>query len=309
MTALATALAALVPYAPAAGPAVDELDLSIVPARTPFLVHVDVEGLLGCTLAETLLSMEEVRDDMDLDQIRRELGIDPLEDVLSVTAFSSGPQFAEAGAVVVRTTDALEGAIERFRAEGELREGRLGDLTVYGLEDGMAYVHRAGDERLVVISDDEDELARAIDVVRGDAPSIATSGSASLRPEPKPGAFVLVEVGEAMTALLEDHGEPASRLGKLARRFSLQVGERGGDTLFVDAELEASDLQGAQDVANILNGLKSLVSLAAGHEDVPQLALDVLNDIRIEAAGTLVRLSIEMDSHALADELSALEDD
>lgn len=303
-------LAAL--HAPAAELPGDGLDKSLVPEATPFLVHVDVRGLLGTELAQAVLRAagDDLAVELDFSEIEAELGIDPLKDVLSVTVFSThgGLEDLDGGVVLVHATARIERLVERARQEQGFRSFQHDGIELYAMddEDAVAYVHAGptGETRYVLISDDVEQVARAAAVLRGEARSLADSPRPSIRMKPMSDAFLFVEVGEALRELTGKM--PSSELANLARRFSMQAGESSG-RLFVKAELETSDGESARNVADVARGLISLVRLAGGSEDVPLFALDLLDSIDVQVVGTFVRLSLDADSRELVEELDALQ--
>ena len=93
----------------------DGVDKSQVPAGTPFLVHLDLEGLLDSTVGKIILERvgDELLSESGLSEIEEELGINPLEDIKSITIFSTGGSM-EHGVALVRCTARIEQAFERL---------------------------------------------------------------------------------------------------------------------------------------------------------------------------------------------------
>lgn len=312
MTSLLALAGLLTLVTPAPAPALatalaTDLDKSLIPASTPFLVHVDVRGILGSTLGKAAREQAGEELDGDLDELRDELGIDPFEDIYSVTLFSATGD-TDGGAVLVRASAAIDGALERLKQMDEYEEVQVGGTSLHTI-DGEVFIKvgKRGDERIVVASDSAEEVVATLAVLRGDARSLADERTPALKGKPRPGAFVFVEVGEAMKELTGHI--PNSKLAGLAKHLVFQIGESRG-RIFVEAAVDTDDGQAAENLGNVLNGLLSLARLigAGGGEDIPPFALELLDDIRVQVAGTQVRLTIEVDGRALVEHLKDLED-
>jgi len=303
---LTTALIFCAPSAPTS-----DLDLSLVPADTPFLVHLDVRALLGSELvtqglAGAGMGVDDLSQLGDLQEMTQALGVNPIQDLYSVTVFSSGAA-TDQGAALIRTSAKLDAVLEMVRQSGELRVGRLEGHDVYGLDEALAYVHPGKDagERLLVLTSDEEQLWGAIQVLEGHAPSLASARAARLSiPETPPGTFLAVEVGDVLSELTREVGEPASRLARLVGGVSLAAGEQQGK-LFVDLALETASEDQARQVSDIVRGLSALVSLV-GADEIPPLAQELLGAVRSSTEGARVRFHFERASKSLIEDLREL---
>ena len=303
---LTTALLLLPPSAPTS-----DLDLRLVPADTPFLVHLDVRALLASELvtqglAEAGIAAEDLSELGDLREMTQALGVNPIEDLYSVTVFSSGSA-TDQGAALLRTSAKLDAVLEMVRLSGELRVGRLEGHDVYGLEEALAYVHPGKDagERLLVLTSDEAQLWGAIQVLEGRAPSLASARSSRLGAgDARPGTFLAVEVGDVLSELAREVGEPASRLARLVGGFSLAAGEHQGK-FFVDVALETAGEDQARQVSDIVRGLTALVALV-GEDDIPPLARELLGAVQASTDGSRVRFRFERASRSMIEDLREL---
>lgn len=297
-------LAALFLLAPAE-PA-NALDLTLVPADAAFLVHVDLRGLLGSDLMAELRPLIEAELELDeLGELEREFGIDPLRDFHAVTIFSAGSPEEDA-VVVLRTSARIEDAVARLREKtDDLRVGTLEGRRVYGMEDAFGYIAPGRDagERLVVLTEDEDQLWRAIQVLEGRAPNLARAEDSALPLAPRDGALVQLAFTDALRDFAAEMGGPASRVGELAQGFGLQLGEDRG-VFFVDVRVETGEAAGARQVVSVLEGLRSLATLMS--EDLPPTSRELLDEVDFDAVGTRVEIRFERPVKRLREDIRRL---
>ena len=152
----------------------DGVDKSQVPAETPFLVHLDLEGLLDSTIGKIILEEagDELLSESGLKEIEEELGINPLEDIKSITVFSTGGSL-EHGVALVRCTARIEKAFERLHEEEDVRTFEQGGFKLHAIDDAVAYLAKDGNERIVLLSDDVSQIVKAAAVLHGEAENLA----------------------------------------------------------------------------------------------------------------------------------------
>lgn len=297
-------LAALVLLAPAPTGTFDE---SLVPADAPFLIHVDLRALLDSeTMGQLRPLLEEELEVEELAEIEARFGFDPLRDLHAVTVFSAGDPEEDA-VVVLRTSARIEDAVARLGEEtDELRVGTLEGRRVYGIEDTFGHIAAGRDpsERLVVLSEDEEQLWRAIQVIEGHAPSLAQAKGSALPLAPREGAFVQIAFTDALQDFAAEMGGPASRIGQLAQGFGLQLGEDRG-VFFVDVRVETGEAEGATQVVSVLEGLRSLALMMG--EELPPSSRELLDEIDFDAVGTRVEIRFERPVRALLDDFRRMQ--
>lgn len=282
----------------------DGVDKSQVPAGTPFLVHLDLEGLLDSTVGKIILERvgDELLSESGLSEIEEELGINPLEDIKSITIFSTGGSM-EHGVALVRCTARIEQAFERLHEEQDMRTFEEGGYTLHAIDDAVAYLAKDGDERIVLLSDDVSQIVEAADVLHGEAANLADNERSSLKVTPMKGAFLFLEVGDALGDLMEDG--PASVLGKVAKSFSLQIGEDDGD-ITIRAEIETENEVDASKVSSVLQGFQALATMVG--DEIPGFARDLIGSITLRTRGNRVRGQLSVPLRGLLEMLEGLED-
>ncbi|MEM6671662.1 MAG: hypothetical protein AAF726_02390 [Planctomycetota bacterium] len=300
----AIALAAfLVPQSAEATASLDDrasLSRDVVPDGAAFVLHVDLQGLFASDLwsaidASVGLSAA-LEDEAGLDDLASTWGIDPFRDVLSVTVVGD----VGGGAAIVRTTDRIDGALDRLRAMPEARvaahEG-LG-LEVWTVEDEQVWALVLGvegsSEREIVIGEDASEVAAVARVMLGDAPSIVTARRPALRAKPNAGSFVYAEVGPSLLENLA--ATPASAFASRARGLALEVRESKGGlnaALRIATDSDAS----SESIASVVRGAQSLLELSGVLDEAPDEVMDLLDGLKIVTGerSVTVDLTIGMD--------------
>src|SRR5262245_1963783 len=110
-------LASLVWLATSASPS-DELKRERLPADVDFVVHIDVEGLKATQLWKHVSEKsKDLHFDIDeLDEVRDELGIDPLTDVRAVTLYKIESE-EDPTVVLFSSTPKIDEAVAKHQKE------------------------------------------------------------------------------------------------------------------------------------------------------------------------------------------------
>ncbi len=290
---LALALLLLSPLATA-----DDLDPSRVPADARWLVHVDLAAALQ---SELFAGLQELESDLDFngedwDEIRNELGIDPREDLHSVTIFGVTDDPEEA-VIQIDTTVRAEQALDALKLHLQATAINGAGAQLYRWQDpdggDTMYSHLAkrkgSNDRLLMVSSVQAALAESVRVLRGEAPSMADSGSHSLG-TPRPGAFVFVSASEILSELLAREAD--SHVARFVQAAEVQIGENGGNT-FAHIAVKTGNRSEAQQIAQVLQGALALAGLVGQQEPELAAALPMLSSIQFKAEGERLTLHFE----------------
>ena len=291
-----------------------ELDLTRVPADANWLVHVDLEAFRTTRLWQ--IFQEEMKEGGDIDvdwgeleEFERRFGFRPFHDVDSVTV-SGASEIGEDPVILVETSANLDTALAQMQQESEYRSITRGGVqlhawTEHGDIEGAFYVHQDGAKRVIVVSESDDLLMNAIDVLQGKARNLRQSPDPRLFPRPTPGAFLFVDATAVLSEL--SHFEPASAVADMARGARIEVGESRGE-FFLSVEIDANNAENAQNIYSVINGAKALAAMAGAQEDVPPFAMDILNSVEVRANGEQVSLQFRYDASDLVEEIRELEE-
>ena len=277
-----------------------ELRRDLVPANVSWIGHFDFEGLQRTNLWNQLLTHEEfeLEDAMgELDEIRREIGIDPLQDIRSITVFGTGMSEEETVAMV-RTTSAIDLALDRFAEEDEYRRTSRGGYVLHSWDnEGYAYLHEGqGDERVLLVAGDPATLARTADVLNGRGLSLMGTATPRVTAVPSSESFVFFAAAEGIPGLHEI--EPASQIANLAQGIVFQMGEARGE-LFLTANVLTADIDAALNLSDVFDGLLALAKLAMATEDLPSSLRDLTRSLQVETRGNEVWIEFRYSVQAL----------
>lgn len=270
------------------------------------VVHFDFAGFRQTTLWKLLLEDEVHLELDDLEDLRRELGLDPLHDLVGITAYSAGEDLEE-GVALITATAAVDQAIEHLRGEDHLHTLLHEGLELHRLgEDGhdgaFAYVHPlTTGGRLVVLSDSARRTAAAARIVRGEAPGHDEAQDPVLSLTPGAGSILYVTAADVPGI---DGLKPASRFFGLTKNVEIDVGETGG-ALRLHVSILTATPEDALQASKMAEGFKALAYFAA--QELGE-ARGLLDAIRINARGNTLLVDFEYDVPTLIEHLESLED-
>ena len=296
-------------------------DPRLLPADTTFVAHVqlgavarliDLEGILEQARDGKGPMGRDGRDATEiLDVIQDQLGLDLLRDLHAVTVFSSDLERGEP-TVMLTVSSRIDGVISRLKDAGVLSSERSGGIRFLRLsvgalaemmgqrggdddDHGYLYVREVGDKRAILIGQSASDLVGAARVLEGDDESAEQGEGNLLKSRPGRDAIVYVELAGAFEKWTRR--TPASEIGERVQRLSVEVGEDDGQvSLVVSAQTESE--KDARNVAAVVNGLRGLLALTEGSDEIPAVAREALQDARAEARDgrVSVRLELSLDS-------------
>jgi hypothetical protein len=234
-----------------------------------WVAHVDVEAGLASTLGRYMITH---RDELKLDgieEVKAELGIDPLSDIKSLTIYGSASDGSD-GIAVIHTTAAVEGMIAKMREkEKSLTTVSVNGMTLYTWDDhGMtrfAQVRRASvaSDRIVIVGADKDRLLSGISVLEGKSADLTAGADGSVATTPKAGSFLFA----AMNKLPDSEAAPL----KQAKSIVMDLGEADRE-IFADLSLETRTAKDATNLVAVMQGGLALARMAAsGDPEHPEL--------------------------------------
>jgi hypothetical protein len=300
---LAATVAALTAAA-SAGP----LDKSRVPADATWIVHVDAEAALECSVVRFILDQHGEDHLGDLDEFKAQFGVDPLNDIKDLTVFGVGTDGEDAVALLT-TTAAVDDAIKMLAAQGEgtakITEGGY-ELLSWNEHDQVQYVlvrPLGEDRRLVYLSKDKSRLAAAADVGAGRARGLKGREPSALSADPGAGAIVFIA-----SDVIPSHGhhDHASMVLDKARAFRFEAGE-SGDNLYADLSVTTGSSEDATNVVEILQGLKAMGRMFCQGE--PDLApiVQLADAVKVSADESSVAIRINYSAAAAMEAIKAAE--
>lgn len=286
---LGTSVAAL------AGP----LDSDLVPASAKWVLHVDVEAVAHSTIGKMLhqgLDLEEAFAEM------KEMGIDPLEDVYSVTAYGWGEINEHNMVLVVLASESINDVIQAKAHEAGIEGEVDGDWTFYsGAEHG--------EEHAIGVHADDDDVRIFIAANRQGVEKAARGRDGDDRAEvigrgPRRGAMIFAAARDLAGVVPEWGGQmPHSQLVSSTDAILIEIGERD-DKIRGRLHATCADTQTSEDVVELLQGTLALGRMMArDNEDLAPLA-QLASALTIESEQSVVKIEIELPTEML---MSAME--
>ncbi len=283
-----------------------------------WVAHLDAVALLKSGIAKFVLAEAERKEGFlnGIATMRQELGFDPLRDVRGVTLYGK-VHGDESGVVVFDATTDREKLLGIVAQRAPYKQSQYGDYTLHQWTDPAKTVRdkRAGeqvvrparerfgcfhDPNTILVATSMDLLKDAIDVLDGEARSLAETEALPTLPKPAPGVF--------LTLAAEDIKPPAPKPGQRPRPhaavlrnitdLSLQLGEVE-EAMFLHLTALAGTPKQAMRVRQVVQGLVAVWQIMlAEREDLPVLGETVQvngegGTVTIDAAVPTVSL-IEM---------------
>ena len=238
------------------------LDRAWVSSRAEWVVHVDAEAWNASKIGRFIMDHAEAFDlDLDeLEEFEKETGLDPLADLLGVTAYGWGSGADEQVVVVAVTTARADEALARLKASDESRTLVVGGHAVHTVpgDDVLVHLRTAPqpDRRVAVVSEHQETLAHALAVMDGREPGLVV-GQRPLLTAPRPGSFLFV-AASSMDDLPEL--EAASEVLRLAEACVIDLGEHDG-LVQAYATASAANTEDAGNITQIIRGILALGAL------------------------------------------------
>lgn len=292
-----------------------ELNPAQIPADAKWLIHINQEKLSDLEVIETLRYMYPKIDNAIRQWFKNRYGIDPQDDLRSLTMFSRDYR-AHTGTVLLQT-EYDEEKIKAILRKSDLSKKRDGlkqtkwkDHTLYtvtlakhdhehkygeassdreehDLSGGKQMTVYFGDE-LIVLASSVSNAKSVLQLLEGDAPSLQGRDSPLIAEAPA-GAVIY---GAAIDLSSLDQHTIFFPLLRQQQQCVYAFGQRDGK-LFETLTLTAQSQEVAKKTTEVLEGLIAYEQLcAAGSEPLTRL----MNNVQLTGSGTETRVTWEGDS-------------
>lgn len=294
----------------------DALKKDRVPAGARWVAHLDVEALKGSKLYAVIHEESAKNGSNEIDeglaQFRMFAGLDPTTDFKSVTIYSTAN--TEKSCVALLSGNArIDTALDKLKTMPNYHTTMVGSnaLHTWGGEHDTwyGYVFRKDgtEERVVIASQDTDELVRGLSVLQGTGENLVGARQPAINAGPASGSIFFAAAGEGLNELGEI--EPVSAVAKLAKTIVLDVGEDRGD-LYVHVALDARKPEDAQRIQQVLQGAVALAGLVGDEEHAEARAKvqRLVEALRLTVSNTRVDADFRYEVKALIEDLKSLEE-
>lgn len=275
-----------------------------LPADTAFVAHFDARAFLASSWWQALGDMPEVVEALqsseELRMVREQFGIDPFQDLLSVTVLGRDDK-GDGAAVLVRTTDKADGVLETLRGvdvHGMVQQGGM-ELDRWGEEgDGVfgSFFATPSGDRVAILARTPSDVVRVVQAAEGAVPRLAEADRPAIAASPRAGAFCYVEVGLPFGELLAN--TPAATVANGVERLTIELGEHDGK-IFIELKARTKDRNVARRIADVVNGARALVSNFGLIEQMPFAVQDLYDGLIAEVQGNDVRLGLDLPARDL----------
>jgi hypothetical protein len=288
-----------------------ELDKARVSAEARWVAHFDFAAFQKTTLFTEVMK-ESMLEDFDIEEVKSELGIDPLKVVKSATLYGTGADPEDAVAIIVGTSE-IDVLMAMLQGQDNYRSIQEGNLALHGWEengevDGLWYVHQTpnGGDRVIALSDDRANLMHAARVLRGELPNLSRASNPKFTASPRAGSYLFVAASD-LSGL--SGVEPISAVAGMADRITVDIGEHEG-RLYARVAIDTTDADDAANISSVVKGGIALLQIAAGAsgEGVPPAARNLIQALKVQDRGTEVLLEFEYDTSRLIQEVKSLEE-
>ena len=290
------ALTLLVWQRPAlAGP----VDAKHLAADAKWYIHLDVEAAKQTAVYAQVLDVVKAQFPLEdtVAQLKQFIGVNPLTDITGVTIYNNSFEKDVAAVLIYAKVDRAL-LLQAIAQNPDYKEHVYGKHTLNTWTDNNDGKSKSGcfyGDGMILMSDKLDTLKLAVDVLDGTKPA----GSALVK-EPAKGAFLY-----ASADLAQSDDKNVSQLLSNSEAATAFIGERESN-LVVSVNLTAKTAQQANDIKNMLEGLKSLGRLGAG--DLPTAA-GLIQKVQVTVDGTKILASFAHDSKTLLQTLQKLDEE
>ncbi|MHC4399953.1 MAG: hypothetical protein ACYTG0_09760 [Planctomycetota bacterium] len=278
----------------------DPLDSKQVSADARWLVHVDVDALKTGTVPRAIAALwsKMPSASRDLKTLSQVIGMDPTEDLRSVTIY--GERFTEtAGVVIVRAKVDRERLMTFLRLRpGYRTDTHAGRELITWTEnppgrDEHTVTGCFFEPTVVVFGREEAAVRKALDVLGGTSAGLGEGASLAF-PHTPAGTMI-----QARAIGLDDEELPfQSPLLRKSQSFTVALGEHSGEA-FVVATMATGSEAIADQMQKIVDGLLAMVELQF---DADERATRLLEAIDVSANGSAVTVKFR----GKADDVSKL---
>jgi len=276
-----------------------------VEANPAWVVHIDCDALRPTTIGKYILSvMDQPEAKAKLASFQAVVEMDPRTQLHGATLYGSGPA-AEAAVLILYADFDPEHLESLAKAAKDSRSSAHGDVKIYSWQDEnkpvtnglQPRVYAAIQGKRVLFAQQEESIARALDVLSGRTPNLA---SVAVFPElGKPRAARFVEAAARKLAL-PNSANPGAAILKMAQSVQLGLGET--QQQFTAAlTLVADNAEVSGQVLSIAQGLLALVKLQADKPEAGKLA----NAINLVQTGDQVEAKLRLPAADVVDFMKA----
>jgi hypothetical protein len=276
-----------------------------VAANPAWLVHIDCDALRPTTIGKYILSqLDQPEAKAKLASFQAVVELDPRTQLHGATLYGAGPA-ADAAVLILYADFDPDHLVTLAKAAKDSRSTPHGAATIYSWQDenraatnGLTpRVYAAIQGKRVLFAQQEESVARALDVLSGRAPNLT---SATVFPElGQPRSAHFVEAAARKLAL-PNSPNPGAAILKMAQSVQLVLGETQ-QQFTAAVTLLADNAEVSGQVLSIAQGLLALVKLQTDKPEAGKLA----NAINLAQTGDQVEAKLRLPASDIVDFMKA----
>ena len=282
------------------------LNSSIVSGDSQWVLHVDLNSLRDSTVGKEIVTQATVLQAEAMKGKQMPIQVDVpklLATIGSITAYganlSQDPNLID-GALIFQGTPDLRAIAEGVVAQATVTTpdmiSELKDLPFEAYSVAGQLIVAFPKEPIILISKSKAQLLTALNVYRGDAPSLAKVSASPLKSLVKnsKGSFFLA-ASVVPSGNFFPENAPQARILQMAKSASVELGESSQQT-FAHVQLLASSDDMADKLMKILQGMAAMASLA---ESSDQHLTEFLKSVAVTREKNTVTLRLAYSSERL----------
>jgi hypothetical protein len=243
--------------------------MAMVPFDATWVLHADVQRYVSSVM------YKQLSDDADVAKMREKAGkffekfrIDPARDLTSVTVFGRGESEEEPVVAISGNLDKtyLLGLLKTASSQKEIPYGKY---TIYCWDNDHCGVFAT--ERLVLISEKEENIRWALDALDGKIKNISVSPLVSRLEKESPNAIVLAAATN-ISGMVGKRENPVM-LSKM-RTAALSLMEVGS-VVDLKIDIGTESAQVAKEIEQAIRGIIAIVNLQLTNADVQTLTQSI----------------------------------
>jgi hypothetical protein len=253
-----------------------------IPASAKWVLHLDAEALGQTVFGRLVYGAVRTQHQNKLDAITLFLGSDPTTDIYGLTLY--GPDSNEANAVaLIHGRFDREKLLSLLALNPDYAESAHGETTLYHWQEKMRGKPQTGTFAavdLIVISQSQDAVKAALDVLAGQSQPLAEDAGSSLAilTEWADGAFIAA-AADGLSDLAA--GNEHAAVLKNSQMMSIVADEVDGQMrLFV--HLEGKSDQAAQQIEQVARGMLAFAALKVQHDQELSALFEAIQLTRAE---------------------------
>lgn len=272
-----------------------DIDRSVIPAGTKWVVHLDFEAMAKTRLGMAIYDSAKEEGGYQVDMIADSIGFVPLKDLHSITVFDDN-YLSTSGAVLMRgriDPDKLVGLLKNLVA---CREIEYNNSTIYAFAYPLygrwdeRYSAFVGDDG-VVLAQSEEGIKKVLDVVNDKSLALGSEELVELDAARGQGTFIRI-VGRDIS-MPGDTSTQAAMLQNVVAGY-IEIGEQGED-LVASASLVTATEEQAEELKMFTEGLVSFARMSFSNQSnssTPSWAT-MLGNIKISSKGDTVTAELK----------------